>query len=148
MTIDHFTKEIFETNLTAKGLKLIPMGLNLGEFCYLTPVKNDIYIYIRSSVHYGNKSADNGKDSIRVYLVRYDGRKITMLSGSVTKWTNRVSGWSDRVLKLVENLKKWYHVCKCGEVMPIFVSTKSYSKGKIFCSCSKRKCDSFHWLEA
>lgn len=145
MSVEIFSQEQFEKALPQGYWKYA--GFLNGEHSYLIPITDDILIMVRSSVDSSGYSADTGEDSIRAWLVRSDG---SPLGSKVSKWTNRVPGWEERLLNVLRQLWEMAHrsgYCyKCGQPKGIYrVVKKGPNKGKLFAKCDK--CNTFDWLE-
>lgn len=147
--IDHFTKEEFERALPKSKTDHSKVlwkyeGLDKGEHCYSLLIDDKSKIFIRSSVKGDNKSADTGKDSIRIYLVNNDNRPI---GSKISKYITRVSGWQTR---LVEQLRFLFRLRKLagndpsGNPMPVLkVEKDGPNKGRFFTTGNNAN---FKWL--
>lgn len=147
--IDHFTKEDFERALpkskTDHSLVLWKYeGLDKSEHCYSIPIDEKSKIFIRSSVKSDNKSADTGKDSIRIYLVNNQNRPI---GSKISKYITRVPGWQTR---LIEQLRFLFRLRRLAgndsnnNPMPVLkVEKEGPNKGRFFTSSNN---GNFKWL--
>lgn len=141
--IDYFTKEQFEESLpvhkeTGKILWKY-QGIDKGEHIYTIEITHDILIYVRSSVKADGFSAYTGEDSIRAYLIGFDGKPL----GSKTqKWIQRTPGWEKRLTDMLRELwnraQKTGYCPKCKVPKHIFkIKKDGPNKGKLFCICKK-----------
>jgi hypothetical protein len=153
MPIEQFTREEFEAALpkhrdTGKPLWTC-LGPIEGEFAYLMQTANpDVFILIRSSVRPSGVAAGCGEDSIRCWLVGSDKRP---LGSKLQKYTTRVPGWSER---LVKQLRALYALagkitrCGCGQLRRVFKAGTAENSGRFFSKCGVQDCkkSGFVWL--
>lgn len=155
MSIEIFTKAEFETQALPRhkvsGVALWNhLGLVAGEHSYSIKIDENTGIEVRSSVGSTGFSAENGKDSIRAWLIDSKGNP---LGSKVTKWTTRREGWGDRTKEVLRTLWGWRkkagNCTICNEPKKIFkVKKDGPNKGKIFCDCKSGNCKGqFKWIE-
>lgn len=141
MTIDRFDKTRFERELVHAahhfGLT-VRAGTTDSEYTYRLPMKDQVYIQVRSSVSPDTDLADkSGQDSIRLYLC-HSTRGI--LSRGDTVYTNRLPGWEGRLLDKIGLLVYWWTKAgccpKCGQPNRIYkVIKRGPNFGKYFVKC-------------
>lgn len=141
--VRQFSKAQFEAALPEGRWK--EAGLIQGEYCYTVQVKENVRIFIRSSVDVTGVSAETGGDSIRTWLQDDEGNFI---GSKLTRWITRQNGWEER---LVENLRNMWRIgnklgkCQCGAQFKAFKSKKEGPRqGWIFRKCDG--CGKFDWL--
>lgn len=149
MATEKFTKTDFEVCLanvrSLRGFECL--GLKGGEFRYFATVSGHVHVYVNSSVGADGFAADEGENSIRVWLTDYNGNP---LGSKVQRWVTRVSGWQDRLLAVIEKvvaMGKALQLCpRCNTVEKVFIVKKEgKNKGRLFTKC---ECDhSFTWLD-
>lgn len=144
--IDQFTKEEFEAYLS-QHKPFESLGLVDSEYSYLLPLDGQVSITIRSSVKSDGTSADTGKDSIRVWLVDSNGKP---LGSKVSKWTNRLPGWKNRLTEVIKTICQWRAAAgdcpECDRPKGIYKVKKSGpTKGRIFAKCKQH--NHFTWLD-
>jgi ssDNA-binding Zn-finger/Zn-ribbon topoisomerase 1 len=105
--IDRFTKQEFEDALPTHETTQEPLweyaGFESGENVYHVPIPGrPIIVVVRSSVGKDGRAADSGNDSIRLYLAHSKTGKP--LAKKVDAWTQRTSGWQDRMIKKIRVL--------------------------------------------
>src|SRR3990172_8332986 len=137
MSIEIFSKQKFESVLPHKWGCL---GLIDGEYYYLMPINQDIFIMIRSSIDSSGYCAEAGRDSIRAWLVDKDYQP---LGSKVSKWVTRLSKWDDRLIDTLRQLWKMAQFAgycpNCHLVNDVYkVKKAGPSKGRIFKKC--RQC--------
>jgi hypothetical protein len=152
MATEVFSKAQFEDALPkdkTNGRALWrPMGLTMGEYCYLLPVKTGVFITVRSSVGANGYCAETGADSIRAWLTDVNGEALGV---KVQKYVTRMAGWQGRMIIMLRKL--WalaaqLKTCpKCGETYFMYrVKKDGPTKGRLFQKC--RKCDDgFEWMK-
>lgn len=153
MTIDRFDKAQFEKALVHAanhfGLR-VRQGQTDSEYTYQIPVKDAVYIQVRSSISPDTGLADeSGQDSIRLFLC-HPSRGI--LSRGDTVYTKRVPGWEDRLLDKIGLLVYWWSqsgCCpKCNQPTRVYKVIKpGLTHGKHFAKCdaNTRKGDGHTW---
>jgi len=113
MSVETFTKEQFEDALPkhkGSGKPLwIHTGLVQGEHEYVVHVTDgdtptNKAIFIRSSVGADGKSADTGKDSIRLWAA-YEYKEHWHPLKKLDRWTTRAPSWQTR---MTEKLRELY----------------------------------------
>lgn len=151
MTVDIFTKEVFESTLPVHKLTGKPLwsyaGVIDGEHTYNMPVREGVSIMIRSSVRINGQSAGSGEDSIRIWLVGKEGKT---LGSKINAYITRVNGWNNRLTAQLRELYRRGMSLKpcpdCGELMPVYKCKKDgRNKGRLFTTCWKHK--HFRWVK-
>lgn len=152
--VDIFNKQQFEAALPKHKTTQEPLwkslGLDMGEYSYIVPVKPGVAIMIRSSIDSSGVSASTGEDSIRLWLINPD--TMQPVGSKVSNYITRVSGWETRLinqLRLLYALAGKVRPCACGKTIQIFkVKKDGPTKGKLFIRCSDFQCKAsdFQWL--
>lgn len=138
--VEIFTRHEFEAALPkhkTTGEKLwTPVGLYLGEYTYVLPVKDGVSIMIRSSIGASGVSADTGEDSIRMWLI--NPVTLSPVGSKVSNYITRVTGWQTRLLaqlRLLYTLASKVRPCSCGGNVQIFKTKQGANKDKLFLAC-------------
>jgi hypothetical protein len=154
MAIERFTKTEFEAALpihrqTGEALWTYD-GLIENEECYRVPVRDGVVIMVRSSVKADGRAARNGKDSIRCWLA--DPETGKPLGSKIQSYVTRVSGWQDRMKKVIRELWKRSLTAGdcpvCGKPLGVYkVKKDGKNKGRLFAKCWDHGSKSFRWLD-
>jgi hypothetical protein len=134
MSVDIFTKDIFENALSGMQVKASPKGLSQGEETYAVYVSKQVRIKIRSSVRANGCSAASGQDSIRLVIEVKADRKWEAIGKGPDAYTTRVKGWETRLAtKLAQvqaKAKRITSVIQPGEIVRF--STTQANPGRPF----------------
>lgn len=149
--IDQFTKEQFEAALpkhkeTGEALAE-SAGLVNGEETYRMTVRDGVHIMIRSSVRPNGIAAETGKDSIRAWLVNDENGP---LGSKIQSHVTRVSGWDERLNKILRELwKRGQGIIDCpvcGKPQGVWkVKKDGANKGRLFGKCTEH--GFFRWMD-
>ena len=153
MTIERFSKREFEAALPVdkKSGEILwrSVGLEFGEETYHIRVHEGVVIRVRSSVRADGLAAEASKDSIRCWLAAESDRKP--LGSKVQAYVTRVTGWQDRMTKVLKEL--WKRSLEagdcpvCGKPLCIYkVKKDGKNKGRLFAKCWDHG-DAFRWLD-
>jgi len=139
MPVEIFSKEQFEAALPSG---FVYAGCDT-EHCYRIPVSDFCDVLVRSSVHQSGVSAECGEDSIRCWLTESgEGLTAKPLAKKLARWTTRITGWQNRLLKLIEEMKQmaaFIHPCPvCNQVMRIVEIKNGKNAGELAVSCSAK----------
>ena len=153
MTIERFSKREFEAALPVdkKSGEILwrSVGLEFGEETYHIRVHEGVVIRVRSSVRADGLAAEASKDSIRCWLAAESDRKP--LGSKVQAYVTRVTGWQDRMTKVLKEL--WKRSLEagdcpvCGKPLCIYkVKKDGKNKGRLFAKCWDHG-NAFRWLD-
>jgi DNA helicase-2/ATP-dependent DNA helicase PcrA len=150
MTVEIIKRSTFENFLCDNfQASWETLGVLYGEWVYLVPLNERVGVYIRSSIHQNDVSAEAGEDSIRVMLFDREERKH--ISVKTSRWITRVPGWQNRLLDAIDQLTQWHSLAgfceKCGAPKNIFkVKKDGKNKDRMFGKCTVCN-DGFVWLD-
>ncbi len=131
--IDQFDLETFEEYLKNSHNPYLPLGEKDGEYAYILPLDGQSAIEMRSSIKLNGQAAENGKNSIRCWLVDNEGQPI---GSKIDSWTTRVNGWRNRLfVKILELVKRRIDAGDCRECEKPFGTYKRKSDGLLFVKC-------------
>lgn len=150
LQLTHFTQGVEEYRWVRQ--------LKQGEHTYWLPLDASAAVEIRSSIHSNGVAASTGEDSIRLWLVQWNGNFASLrdslpLGGKLSRYTTRVSGWQTRLSDLIGHLAVFRLLAgncpRCAKPLGIYkVKKAGANHGRLFAKCANTGYDAFKWIDA